>query len=136
MSDVLSDELLREVRQVRTAIADWRASRLASAGIVNSKFSVRVKTVVVPSNNNGFAAIVGIEPLRVLLIFATIGDLVYVVPGTDVENRQGFLLPPHGLIEFDIHRHPGLVSTDWYFGVDSSPGSLVYAIEILDRRRK
>ena len=134
MSDVLSDELLREVRQVRTAIADWRASRLASAGIVNSKFDVRVKTVAVPGNNNGFGIIVGIEPLRVLLIFATPVWGVSVVPGTEVEDRQGFLLPPYGFIEFDIHRHPGLVSTDWYFGTLSYSSSKVYAIEILDRR--
>ena len=136
MSDVLSDELLREVRQVRTAIADWRASRLASAGIVNSKFDVRVKAVAVPSGNNGFVTIVGIEPLRVLLIFAVIGGWVHVVPGTAVEDRQGFPLPTWGFIEFDIHRHPGLVSTDWYFGTRSSIGSKVYAIEILDRRRR
>jgi len=134
MSDVISDELLREVRQVRTAIADWRASRLASAGIVNSKFSVRVKTVAVPVNNNGFVAIVGIEPLRVLLVFAIITGVVCVVPGTAVEDRRGFTLPAQGFIEFDIHRHPGLVSTDWYFGTRSSIGSKVYAIEILDRR--
>jgi len=136
MSDVLSDELLREVRQVRTAIADWRASRLASAGIVNSKFDVRVKTVAVPGNNNGFGIIVGIEPLRVLLIFAAFFGGIFVVPGTAVGDRQGFPLPDRGFIEFDIHRHPGLVSIDWYFGTRSSVGNKVYVIEILDRRRR
>jgi len=134
MSDVLSDELLREVRQVRMAIADWRASRLASAGIVNSKFDVRVKTLAVPIDNNGFVTIVGIEPLRVLLIFSAIVGGIYVVPGTASEDRRGFPLPAQGFVEFDIHRHPGLVSTDWYFGTRSSLGAKVYAIEILDRR--
>ena len=136
MSDVLSDELLREVRQVRTAIADWRASRLASAGIVNSKFSVRVKMFEVPSDNNGFVVIVGVEPLRVSLIFAAIIGLVCVVPGTEAKDRRGFPLPVGGFIEFDIHRHPGLVSIDWYFGTRSSVGNKVYVIEILDRRRR
>jgi hypothetical protein len=136
MSEVFSDDLLGNVREINKLLRSWRASRLESAAKVNSAFDVRVKGIVAPSSVTGFDMIVPIEPSRVALLFASQFHGIYLVPGSDAVERTGFALEPGHPLLLTIHNAPGLVSMDWYFGVFTISGGIVYAIEILDRRRR
>jgi hypothetical protein len=80
--------------------------------------------------------IVPVEPSRVALLFASQFTGIYLVPGSEAEERSGFTLDPGRPLVLTIHDTPGLVSMDWYFGAFTILGSIVYAIEILDRRRR
>jgi hypothetical protein len=136
MSEVFSDDLLSNVREIGKILRSWRASRLESAAKVNSAFDVRVKVVIAPSSLTGFDMIVPIEPSRVALFFASPLPPVYLVPGSDVTDRSGFYLESNRPLLLTIHYVPGLVSMDWYWGTLSGTGSMVYVIEVLDRRRR
>jgi hypothetical protein len=80
--------------------------------------------------------IVPVEPSRVALLFASQFSGIYLVPGSDVAERTGFPLEPGLPLLLTIQDTPGLVSMDWYFGAFSVGGGILYAIEILDRRRR
>jgi hypothetical protein len=136
MSEVFSDDLLSNVREINKILRSWRASRLESAAKVNAAFEVRVKAVTVPGILTGFDMIVPIEPSRVTLFFSPQFTDVYLVPGSDVTDRTGFLLKGDYYLLLTIQDTPGLVSLDWYFGTLTVIGSKVWAIEILDRRRR
>jgi hypothetical protein len=136
MSEVFSDDLLGNVREINKLLRSWRASRLESAAKVNSAFDVRVNGIAAPGSATGFDMIVPIEPSRVALLFASQLPGVYLVPGSDTVERTGFMLEPGHPLLLTIHNTPGLVSMDWYFGAFTISASIVYAIEILDRRRR
>jgi hypothetical protein len=136
MSEVFSDDLLSNIREINKILRSWRASRLESAAKVNSAFDVRVKAVAVPPMSTGFDNIVPIEPSRVALFFSASSGVIYLVPGSDVEDRTGFLINAGQPLLLTLHDVPGLVAMDWYFGTFVSYGSLLYVIEVLDRRRR
>jgi hypothetical protein len=136
MSEVFNDDLLSNVREINKILRSWRASRLESAAKVNSAFDVRVKLITAPGTPSGFDTIVPIEPSRVALLFASPFGGVYLVPGTDVAERFGFLIDASYPLLLTIHDTPGLVSMDWYWGTLSGAGGTVYVIEVLDRRRR
>jgi hypothetical protein len=136
MSEVFSDDLLSNVREINKILRSWRASRLEPAAKVNSAFDVRVKAASVNGLVTGFDQILPVEPSRVALFFTPHVFDVYIVPGSDVAERSGFLLRPGHPLLLTIHDAPGLVSMDWYFGTSSLHGAIMYAIEILDRRRR
>ena len=136
MSEVFSDDLLSNVREINKVLRSWRASRLEPAAKVNSAFDVRVKAIPVSGASPGYDMIVPVDPSRVALLFACHFIGVYLVPGSDVGERSGFLLDPGRPLLLTIQDTPGLVSMDWYLGSFSVAGTIVYAIEILDRRRR
>lgn len=136
MSEVFSDDLLSNVREINKVLRSWRASRLESAAKVNSAFDVRVKWFAAPGTGTGFDMIVPIEPSRVALLFASQFTGIYLVPGSDTEERTGFPLEPGHPLLLTIRDAPGLVSMDWYLGTFTAASGIVYAIEVLDRRRR
>lgn len=136
MSEVFSDDLLSNVREINKVLRSWRASRLESAAKVNSAFDVRVKSLVASGMRTGFDMIVPVEPSRVALLFASQFSGVYLVPGSETSDRSGFPLQPGHPLLLTIRDAPGLVSMDWYLGTLTVIGSIVYAIEVLDRRRR
>jgi hypothetical protein len=136
MSEVFSDDLLSNVREIGKILRSWRASRLEPAAKVNSAFDVRVKTAYAYPVSTGFDMIVPVEPSRIALLLASGYSGVHLVPGSDVADRGGFTLNPGHPLLLTIHDTPGLVSMDWYLGTHSMSGAIVYAIEILDRRRR
>lgn len=134
MSETLSDDVLSQVREIKSLLRSWRQSRLASAASVNASFDV-VGRAVTYTGDPSSRRICGFEPSRVALLFMVVGgSVVYIVPDVASLNETGTLVNSPYYVVFHIHDHPGLVSLGWRFGTATSFGSRLNVVEILDRR--
>lgn len=136
MSQILSDDVLSNVREIRSILRSWRQSRLASASVVNASFDIRA-TSVTYTNAPDQPPVCLYEPNRVALLVMVVGtSSVYLVPDFGNVDAQGTLISYPQYFMLDIHRHPALVALGWRFGSMTSLGSIVNVIEILDRRQR